>query len=149
MLVRFEGAHEDGERVGEGQSWLTRGSPEGGGTYCASQAVVFIGRVRAMLRSGRALGTLWRGSLRSLPGPLRALSSQAPKEVKTSFSEVRGAARAGLYARSLTRHASWPLAQILDRATNVFFLTELLRGFWLSMEISLKPKVGSPRFLEG
>jgi microcystin-dependent protein len=31
--------------------------------------------------------------------------------------------------------------EILDRATNIFFLTELMRGFWLSFEVSMKPKV--------
>ena len=31
--------------------------------------------------------------------------------------------------------------EILDRATNIFFLTELVRGLWLSFEVSMKPKV--------
>lgn len=46
-----------------------------------------------------------------------ALFSTSKPEVKTSFSEI------------------------LDRATNIFFLTELMRGFWLSFEVSMKPKV--------
>jgi len=32
-------------------------------------------------------------------------------------------------------------SEILDRATNIFFLTELMRGFWLSFEVAMKPKV--------
>ncbi len=32
-------------------------------------------------------------------------------------------------------------SEILDRATTIFFLTELMRGFWLSFEVSMKPKV--------
>lgn len=53
----------------------------------------------------------------SQSAPAVALFSTKP-EVKTSFTEI------------------------LDRATNIFFLTELLRGFWLSFEVSMKPKVG-------
>eukprot|EP00624_Nannochloropsis_granulata_P002665 evm.model.NODE_23428_length_9002_cov_29.908020.2 len=32
-------------------------------------------------------------------------------------------------------------SEVLDRATNIFFLTELMRGFWLSFEVAMKPKV--------
>lgn len=72
-------------------------------------------------RSARHQGQIVRSQ-----APLALFSTNKP-EVKTSFSEI------------------------LDRATNIFFLTELMRGFWLSFEVSMKPKVcpssGEPLFL--
>ncbi len=63
------------------------------------------------------------GSAAAVPSvAARALATKPPAsnaevEPKTSFNEI------------------------LDRATNIFFLTELVRGLWLSFEVSMKPKV--------
>lgn len=36
-------------------------------------------------------------------------------------------------------HTSW--TEILDRTADVFFWTEIVRGFWLTFETALRPKV--------
>lgn len=37
------------------------------------------------------------------------------------------------------QHTTW--TEVLDRASEVLFMTEIVRAFWLSLEITFKPKV--------
>lgn len=37
--------------------------------------------------------------------------------------------------------SSTKLTTILDRTAEIFFLTEIFRGFWLTFEVAMKPKV--------
>jgi hypothetical protein len=34
-----------------------------------------------------------------------------------------------------------PITTILDRTAEVFFMTEIFRGLWLTFEVAMKPKV--------
>lgn len=36
-------------------------------------------------------------------------------------------------------HTTW--SEILDRTAEVFFMTEIFRGLWLTLEVALRPKV--------
>ena len=36
---------------------------------------------------------------------------------------------------------STPITSILDRTAEIFFMSEIFRGLWLTLEVALKPKV--------
>ena len=80
---------------------------------------------------------------------LRTVASTVRRTANVAASTTTTACRvAGARAFSVDQKnikpdepTSTPITSILDRTAEVFFMTEIFRGLWLTAEVALKPKV--------
>jgi hypothetical protein len=91
-----------------------------------------------LLRAARASSSSAAASLllkrRGAAGAAPAMPQVAARALATGGASKPPASNADVEPKT-------SFNEILDRATNIFFLTELVRGLWLSFEVSMKPKV--------
>jgi ferredoxin len=73
--------------------------------------------------------------LRSFSGVLRVSNKSFGKQATRAF---------GLDQSKILKNdepTSTPITTVLDRTAEIFFMTEMFRGLWLSGEVALRPKV--------
>jgi len=108
-------------------------------------AIVRLNAVRAL--SNEALVKKEAKEPTRIPkDPRRLVEHPAPVE-EVPLGDIRRytADRPAHYDTPLTtpwiKFAPTPISVVMDRLTKEFFLTEMVRGFWLTLEAALKPKV--------